>query len=243
MVCCKTINNVIVYLLCTEPPSVPTEISITAAPAAQTTILISWNISQCAVQYVVTIIKNSSDGSVYLNITTSDTNTTVTLPAGVEYCVTVLGVDSIGRRGLSSQPECLQYNESMIERTHKYISRINTIFSTIADSITESEITISNTAIVCRNLSVDIILSTDYQYSNTNCLLPQNNSIGIALAVLVPLFIILTVTITIIVIIVYICCRWRRRGLFYISNYSSEEESLICGNFSKHVDCTDCSYN
>ena len=61
--------------------------------------------SDCAVQYVVTII-NSSDGSVYLNITTSDTNTTVTLPTGVEYCVTVLGVDSIGRRGPPSQQQC-----------------------------------------------------------------------------------------------------------------------------------------
>ena len=61
--------------------------------------------SDCAVQYVVTII-NSSDGSVYLNITTSDTNTTVTLSTGVEYCVTVLGVDSIGRRGSPSQQQC-----------------------------------------------------------------------------------------------------------------------------------------
>ena len=61
--------------------------------------------SDCAVQYVVTII-NSSDGSVYLNITTSDTNTTVTLPTGVEYCVTVLGVDSINRTGLPSTSKC-----------------------------------------------------------------------------------------------------------------------------------------
>ena len=100
-------------MLYTEPPTAPTEISITVAPAAQTTILISWSMSQCAVQYVVTIM-NSSDGSVYLNITTSDTNTTVTLPTGVEYCVTVLGVDSIGRTGLTSQPEFLQPSESMI---------------------------------------------------------------------------------------------------------------------------------
>ena len=61
-------------------------------------------------QYVVTII-NSSDGSVYLNITISDTNTTVTLPTGVEYCVTVLGVDSIGRRGPPSQQQCYTYGE------------------------------------------------------------------------------------------------------------------------------------
>ena len=61
--------------------------------------------SDCAVQYVVTII-NSSDGSVYLNITTSDTNITVTLPTGVEYCVTVHGMDSINRTGPPSQQQC-----------------------------------------------------------------------------------------------------------------------------------------
>ena len=55
-------------------------------------------------QYVVTI--NSSDGSVYPNITTSDTNTTVTLPNGVEYCVTAVAVDGIGRRGPDSVPSC-----------------------------------------------------------------------------------------------------------------------------------------
>ena len=67
--------------------------------------------SDCAVQYVVTII-NSSDGSVYPNITTSDTNTTVTLPIGVEFCVTVLGVDSINRTGPASEPQC--YSELII---------------------------------------------------------------------------------------------------------------------------------
>ena len=56
-------------------------------------------------QYVVTIV-NSSDGSVYPNITTSDTNTTVTLPTGVEFCVTVLGVDSINRTGPASELQC-----------------------------------------------------------------------------------------------------------------------------------------
>ena len=81
------------------PPSAPTVTSFTQDR-------ISWSMSDCAVQYVVTII-NSSDGSVYLNITTSDTNTTVTLPTGVEYCVTVLGVDSIGRRGPPSQQRCV----------------------------------------------------------------------------------------------------------------------------------------
>ena len=67
-------------------------------------IMISWNMSDCAVQYVVTI--NSSDGSVYSNITTSDTNTTVTLPNGVEYCVTVAAVDVIGRRVQDSRISC-----------------------------------------------------------------------------------------------------------------------------------------
>ena len=88
-------------------PMVPT---VTVIPFIQTSsnsssLLISWSMSDCAVQYVVTII-NSSDGSVYLNITTSDTNTTVTLPTGVEYCVTVLGVDSIGRTGPPSTSKC-----------------------------------------------------------------------------------------------------------------------------------------
>ena len=65
-------------------------------------ILISWNASDCAVQYVVTI--NSSDDSVYY---TSDTNTTVTeLSNGVEFCVTVVAVDGIGRKGPDSIPLC-----------------------------------------------------------------------------------------------------------------------------------------
>ena len=68
-------------------------------------LLISWSVSDCAVQYVVTI--NSSDADmVYNNITTSDTNTTVMLPNGVEYCVTVVAVDGIGRRGQDSVPLC-----------------------------------------------------------------------------------------------------------------------------------------
>ena len=85
------------------PPPAPNVTSITQSSSSS--LLISWSMSDCAVQYVVTII-NSSDGSVYLNITTSDTNTTVTLPTGVEYCVTVLGVDSINRTGQPSEPQC-----------------------------------------------------------------------------------------------------------------------------------------
>ena len=69
------------------------------------TLLISWSQSDCAVQYVVAII-NSSDDRVYPNITTSNTNTTVILPTGVEFCVTLVAVDSAGRRGPDSVPVC-----------------------------------------------------------------------------------------------------------------------------------------
>ena len=88
------------------PPPAPTVTSITLTQSSTNSLslLISWSMSDCAVQYVVTII-NSSDDSVYPNITTSDTNTTVTLPTGVEFCVTVLGVDSINRAGPASEPE------------------------------------------------------------------------------------------------------------------------------------------
>ena len=78
---------------------------LTQSSTNSSLLLISWSMSDCAVQYVVTII-NSSDDSVYPNITTSDTNTTVTLPTGVEFCVTVLGVDSINRTGPASEPQC-----------------------------------------------------------------------------------------------------------------------------------------
>ena len=67
-------------------------------------VYISWNPIAC-MQHIITII-NSSDGSVYLNITTSDTNTTVTLHTGVEYCVTVLGIDHSNRMGKPSEPQC-----------------------------------------------------------------------------------------------------------------------------------------
>ena len=77
---------------------------------------IAWNPAVCF-QYVVTII-NSSDNSVYLNITTSDTNTTVTLPTGMEFCVTVLGVDSINRTGPASEPQC--YSECFVNSLWLY---------------------------------------------------------------------------------------------------------------------------
>ena len=70
-----------------------------------TFILISWSESNCAVQYVVAIV-NPSDDRVYSNITTSNTNTTVTLPTGVEFCVILVAVDTIGRRGPDTTPVC-----------------------------------------------------------------------------------------------------------------------------------------
>ena len=88
------------------PPPAPAVNPITVVDegSINSTLLISWSQSNCAVQYVVTII-NSSDDRVY---TTSNTNTTVTLPTGVEFCVTLVAVDSIGRRGTDTTPVCYQ---------------------------------------------------------------------------------------------------------------------------------------
>ena len=106
-----------VNVFTTAPPApAVTSITLTQSSTNSSSLLISWSMSDCAVQYVVTII-NSSDDSVYPNITTSDTNTTVTLPTGVEFCVTVLGVDSINRTGPASEPQC--YSEYVIV----YLSR------------------------------------------------------------------------------------------------------------------------
>ena len=80
--------------------------NVTVSRSINSTFLISWSQSNCAVQYVVNII-NSSDDRVYPKITTSNTNTTVTLPTGVEFCVTLVAVDSIGRRGPDSVPQCV----------------------------------------------------------------------------------------------------------------------------------------
>ena len=92
------------------PPPAPVVNPITVVDEGSintsTTFLVSWNESNCAVQYVVTI--NSSDDRVYPNITTSNTNTTVTLPTGVEFCVTLVAVDSIGRREPDTTPVCYQ---------------------------------------------------------------------------------------------------------------------------------------
>ena len=96
-----------IYCYYIGPPTAPAVNPITAVDegSINSTLLISWSQSNCAVQYVITII-NSSDDRVYPNITTSNTNTTVTLPTGVEFCVTLVAVDSIGRRGPDTTPVC-----------------------------------------------------------------------------------------------------------------------------------------
>ena len=91
------------------PPASPKNVIVGTVPSPQdtinTTFTISWSRSDCAVEYVVAI-SNTSDDRVYPNITTTDNSTTVRLPTGVEFCVTVVGVDSIGRRGSPSEPKC-----------------------------------------------------------------------------------------------------------------------------------------
>ena len=100
-------SNLIVINIAFSDPSRPLSVNLTTINrgSINDTFLISWSQSNCAVQYVVTII-NSSDDRVYPNITTSNTNTTVTLPTGVEFCVTLVAVDSIGRRGTDATPVC-----------------------------------------------------------------------------------------------------------------------------------------
>ena len=91
------------------PPQVPLVNLVSPAPNEQgtvnTTFTVSWDWSNCAVEYVVAII-NTTDDRVYPNIATNDNSTTVTLATGVEFCVTVVGADSIGRRGSPSEPKC-----------------------------------------------------------------------------------------------------------------------------------------
>ena len=102
------------YVLCyvisiSGPPPAPAvnPITVVVEGSINSILLISWSQSNCALQYVITII-NSSDDRVYPNITTSNTNTTVTLPTGVEFCVTLVAVDSIGRREPDTTPVCYQ---------------------------------------------------------------------------------------------------------------------------------------
>ena len=100
--CCANV----VFKFNAEPPIV---VNVTLTPLSNAhenaNFTVTWSQSNCTVQYVVTII-NSSDDRVYPNITTSNTNTTVTLPTGVEFCVTLVAVDSIGRRGPNTTPVC-----------------------------------------------------------------------------------------------------------------------------------------
>ena len=123
------------------PPPTVTSITLTQSSTNSSSLLINWSMRDCAVQYVVTII-NSSDDSVYPNITTSDTNTTVTLPTGVEFCVTVLGVDSINRTGPASEPQCYsEHNRSDL----CYLNIFNVIFtvSTLAIAPTSTTSSVS----------------------------------------------------------------------------------------------------
>ena len=90
---------------CIGPPPPPQHLTIQEETIGNFTI--SWSQSNCSVQYVVTII-NSSDDRIYPNITTNNTNTTVTLPTGAGFCVTLVAVDSIGRRGPDTTPVCYQ---------------------------------------------------------------------------------------------------------------------------------------
>ena len=106
---CIFIQSLLILLYCTEPPQpplLPPLVAIAPSPqdAINTTYTITWGQSSCAVQYVVSI--STSDDRVYPNITTTDNSTTVALPTGMEFCVTVVGVDSIGRRGSPSEPKC-----------------------------------------------------------------------------------------------------------------------------------------
>ena len=104
------------------PPPAPVlnPITVVDEGSMDSTSLIRWNWSDCAVQYVVTII-NSSDDRVYPNITTSNTNTAVTLPTGVEFCVTLVAVDSIGRRGPDSIPTCYRTGENWCQNAAIHI--------------------------------------------------------------------------------------------------------------------------
>ena len=96
------------------PPNAPAEVNISKVSSdtqSGTTFTISWDHSDCAVYYVLTVI-NSSDDRVYSNITTSDTSTTVILLTGVDFCVTLAAVDYIGRRGPdTAMPICYYYDQ------------------------------------------------------------------------------------------------------------------------------------
>ena len=104
------------------PPPAPVvnPITIVDEGSIDSTLLIRWSQSNCAEQYVVTI-SNSSDDRVYPNITTSNTNTAVTLPTGVEFCVTLVAVDSVGRRGSVNVPVCYRNGENWCKKAAMHI--------------------------------------------------------------------------------------------------------------------------
>ena len=112
------------------PPPAPAVNPITVVDigSIDSTLLIRWSQSNCAVQYVVTII-NSSDDRVYPNITTSNTNTGITLPTGVEFCVTLVAVDSIGRRGPDSVPICYRTGKNWCQNAAIRIHLVKLWFS------------------------------------------------------------------------------------------------------------------
>ena len=114
--------NMAMYIFTAGPPPAPAVNSITVVDegSINSTLLIRWSQSNCAVQYVVTII-NSSDDRVYPNITTSNTNTAVTLPTGVEFCFKLVSVDSIGRRGPDSRAVCYRTGENWCQNAAIHI--------------------------------------------------------------------------------------------------------------------------
>ena len=116
---CKQIMTLHILFYTAGPPPVPAVNPITVVDegSINSTLLISWSQSNCAVEYVVSI-SNSSDDRVYPNITTSNTNTTVTLPTGVEFCVTLVAVDSIGRRGPDSVLTCYRNGKKWVSKCY-----------------------------------------------------------------------------------------------------------------------------
>ena len=93
------------------PPPAPTvnPITLVDESSISSILLISWSESNCAVQYVVAIINSSV---YHNNITTSNTNTALTLPTGVEFCFILVAVDSVGRRGPDNVPICYRNGEN-----------------------------------------------------------------------------------------------------------------------------------
>ena len=94
----------IIHLLIFDYSSVTGAPNVILSKLSSTSVNISWNPSDCAVQYVITVI-NSSDDTAY-NITTTDTYTTVLLDSLPKFCVIVYRVDISNRTGPPSQQQC-----------------------------------------------------------------------------------------------------------------------------------------